>query len=75
MVEKQTDKSIKALRSDREEKYLTSEFLDHLKENNFLFEWISSYTPPLSSIVERKNRTLLNMVWSMMCFMDLSISF
>ena len=31
MVEKQTDKSIKALRSDRGREYLSSEFLDYLK--------------------------------------------
>ena len=31
MVEKQTSKSIKALRSDREGEYLSSEFLDYLK--------------------------------------------
>ena len=31
MVEKQTSKCIKALQSDREREYLTSEFLDHLK--------------------------------------------
>ena len=37
MVQKQTNKSIKALWSDRGE-YLTSEFLDHLKENEIFSE-------------------------------------
>ena len=36
MVEKQTDKSIKALRYDQGGEYLTSEFLDHLKLNGIL---------------------------------------
>ena len=45
MVEKQTDKSIKALRWGREGEYLTSEFLDHLKDNEILLEWIPPYTP------------------------------
>ena len=31
MVEKQTDKSIKALRFDQRGEYLSSEFFDHLK--------------------------------------------
>ena len=45
MVEKQTDKSIKTLRSDRGEKYLSSEFLDYLKQNEILSQWTSPYTP------------------------------
>ena len=44
MIEKQTEKSIKILRSDRGE-YLSNEFLDHLKKNEILSEWIPPYTP------------------------------
>ena len=62
MVEKQTDKSIKVLRSHRGGEYLTSEFLDHLKQNGILFQWIPSYTPQLNKIMERRNHTLLDMV-------------
>ena len=35
-IEKQTEKSIKTLQSDRGEKYLTNEFLTHLEENEIL---------------------------------------
>ena len=45
MVEKQTNKSIKTLRSDRGGEYLISEFLDYLKDNEILSEWISPYAP------------------------------
>ena len=45
MVEKQTGKSIKALRSDRGREYLTSEFLDYLKQNGILSQWTPPYTP------------------------------
>ena len=38
MVEKQTKKSIKILRSDRGGEYLSNKFLDHLKENRILSE-------------------------------------
>ncbi len=41
MVEKQTGKNIKILRSDREGEYLSSEFLNHLKEKDILSEWCS----------------------------------
>jgi transposase InsO family protein len=45
MVEKQTGKSIKILRSDRGDEYLSSEFLDHLKNNDILSEWTPPYMP------------------------------
>ena len=38
MVEKQTEKSITVLQSDRGGEYLSSEFLNHLKEKGILFE-------------------------------------
>ena len=37
MVEKQIKKSIKVLRSDRGGEYLSSEFLNHLKEKRYSF--------------------------------------
>ena len=74
MVEKQTKKSIKVLRFDREE-YLSSEFLDHLKSKGILFEWTPPYTLQLNDVAERNNCTLMDMVRSMMCFTNLSISF
>ena len=75
MVEKQTGKSIKVLRSDRGGEYLSTEFLDYLKVNGILSEWTPPYTPQLNGIAERRNRTLLDMVRSMMCFTNLPISF
>ena len=38
MVEKQTEKSIKVLRSDRGEEYLSSKFFYHLKSKGILSE-------------------------------------
>ena len=75
MVEKQTGKSIKILRSDRGGEYLSTEFLDHLKDKGIISEWTPPYTPQLNGVAERRNRTLLDMVRSMMCFTDLPISF
>ena len=75
MVEKQTGKSIKVLRSDRGGEYLSTEFLNHLKDKGILSEWTPPYTPQLNGVAERRNRTLLDMVRSMMCFTDLPISF
>ena len=75
MVEKQTGHSIKALHSDRRGEYLSSEFLNHLKDKGIISEWTPSYTPLLNGVAERRNRTLLDMVRSMMSFTDLFISF
>ena len=75
MVEKQTGHSIKALRSDRGGEYLSSEFLNHLKDKGIISEWTPPYTLQLNGVIERRNCTLLNMVRSMMSFTVLSIFF
>ena len=75
MIEKQTGKNIKILRSDRGGEYLSTEFLEYLKVNGILSEWTPPYTPQLNGVAERRNHTLLDMVRSMMCFTNLPISF
>ena len=55
MVEKQTTKGIKVLQSDREGEYLSSEFLNHLKEKYILSEWTPPHTPQLNGVEERRN--------------------
>ena len=72
-VEKQTKHSIKTLRSDRGGEYLNGEFLDYLKENGIVSQWTPPYTPQLNGVSERRNRTLLDMVRSMMSYADLPV--
>ena len=74
-VEKQTGKDIKIFRSDRGGEYLSSEFLTYLEENVILSQCTPPRTPQLNGVSERRNRTLLDMVRSMMSFTDLPISF
>ncbi|KAL0451281.1 UNVERIFIED_CONTAM: Retrovirus-related Pol polyprotein from transposon TNT 1-94 [Sesamum latifolium] len=74
-VENQTGRKIKAFRSDRGGEYLSGEFVVYLKENRILFQWTPPGTPQLNGVVERRNRTLLDMVRSMMSFMELPPSF
>ena len=73
-VEKQTGKSIKTLRSDRGGEYLSGEFLTYLEENGILSQWTPPGTPQHNGVSERRNRTLLDMVRSMMGFASLPIS-
>ncbi|KAL0434188.1 UNVERIFIED_CONTAM: hypothetical protein Slati_2753100 [Sesamum latifolium] len=74
-VENQTSRKIKALRSDRGGEYLSGEFIDYLKENGILSQWTPPGTPQLNGVAERRNRTLLDMVRSMMSFTELPPSF
>ncbi|KAL0454937.1 UNVERIFIED_CONTAM: hypothetical protein Slati_0832900 [Sesamum latifolium] len=60
-VENQTNRKIKALRSDRDGEYLSGEFIDYLKVNEILSQWTPPGTPQLNGVAERRNRTLLDM--------------
>ena len=74
-VEKQLGKSIKTLRFDRGDEYLSQEFLDYLVEHGIQSQWTPPYTPQHNGVAERRNRTLLDMVRSMIGNADLPKSF
>jgi len=74
-VEKKTGNSIRILRSDRGGEYLSTEFLDYLKEHGIISQWTPPGTPQLNRVSERRNRTFMDMVHSMMSYIDLAISF
>ena len=74
-AEKQLGKPIKALRSDRGGEYLSDEFLGHLIENGILSQLTAPGTPQQNGVAERRNRTLLDMVRSMLSYSSLPISF
>ena len=73
-VENQTGKSIKTLRSDRGGEYLSTEFIEFLKEHGIVSQLTPPGTPQLNGVSKRRNRTLLDMVRSMMSYTDLPIS-
>ena len=60
---------------DREGEYLSDEFLGYLTENGILSQWTPPTTPQLNGVAEHRNRTLLDMVQSMVSLTDLSLSF
>ena len=74
-VQKQLGKIIKILRSGRGGEYLDQEFRDYLR----IHEILSQLSPPLTTqhngVSEKRNRSLLDMVRSMMSFVDLPKSF
>ncbi|GJT39587.1 retrotransposon protein, putative, ty1-copia subclass [Tanacetum coccineum] len=65
-VENQLRKTIKSLHSDRGGEYMSQEFLDHLKEHGIIAHRTPPYTPQNNGVSAGRNRTLLDMVRSMM---------
>ncbi|GJS84372.1 retrotransposon protein, putative, ty1-copia subclass [Tanacetum coccineum] len=74
-VENQLGKTIKSLRSDRGGEYMSQEFLDHLKEHRIITHRTPPYTPQHNGVSERRNRTLLDIVRSIMSQTTLPKSF
>ena len=74
-VQNHTGKTIKFLRSDRGGEYLSHEFSDHLKSCGIVPQLTLLGTPQWNGVSERRNRTLLDMVRSMMSQTDLPLYF
>ena len=74
-VENHRNKKIKFLRSDHGKEYLSYEFGLLLKQCGILSQLTPPRTPQRNGVSERRNRTLLNMMRSMMSLTDLSLSF
>ena len=66
MVEKQSNRFIKVLRSDRGGEYMSNEFMDFCKYHGIKTQFTTRYTPQQNGVAERKNRTIMNMAQSMM---------
>src|SRR6187200_2481803 len=74
-VENHRYKKIKFLRSNRGGEYLSYEFGLHLKQCGIVSQLTPPGTPQHNGVSERRNRTLLDMVRSMMSLTDLPLSF
>ncbi|KAL4366950.1 hypothetical protein GQ457_05G023630 [Hibiscus cannabinus] len=74
-VQNQQGKSIKVLRSDRGGVYLSLEFIELLKEYGIVSQLTPPGTTQWNGVSERRNRTLLDMVRSMMSHSDFPTSF
>ena len=75
MVENQLDKSLKALRTDRGREYLSEQFKRLCDEKGIKRQLTMPSMPQQNGVAERRNRTLLEMVRSMMAQANLPISF
>ena len=74
-VENQLNKKIKVLRSDRGGEYLSTEFTSFLRDCGIVSQLTPPGTPQWNGVSERRNRTLMDMVRSMMSAVTLPASF
>ncbi|KAL0315483.1 UNVERIFIED_CONTAM: Retrovirus-related Pol polyprotein from transposon RE2 [Sesamum radiatum] len=74
-VENQTGHKINALWSNPSGEYLSGEFINYSKENGILSQWTPPGMPQLIDVAEKRNQTLLDMVRSMISFIELPPSF
>ena len=74
-VENQLGKKIKTLRNDRGRDYLNQEFTNYLKGCGIIPQLTPPGTPEWNGVSERRNRTLMDMVRSMMSHASLPLTF
>ncbi|GAU49517.1 hypothetical protein TSUD_300440 [Trifolium subterraneum] len=65
LVEKESDCLVKCLRTDRGGEFTSSNFNEFCSEHGIKRQLTAAYTPQQNGVSKRKNRTLLNMVRSM----------
>jgi hypothetical protein len=75
LVEKETGAAICCLRTDRGGEFNSIEFKDFCEENGIKRQLTAAYTPQQNGIAERKNRTVMDMVRSMMAGKDIPKEF
>eukprot|EP00253_Pinus_taeda_P001688 PITA_01688 len=66
LVEKDSGKKVKALRSDNGGEYISDEFKDFCKAEGIRRELIAPHNPQQNGVAERKNRTIMGAAWVML---------
>ena len=74
-MENRRNKKIKFLRSERTCEYLSYDFGIHLKQCGIVSQLTPPRTPQRNGVSKHRNRTLLDLVRSMMSLTDLPLSF
>lgn len=75
LIENEAGKAIKVLRTDRGGEFNSQEFSNFCETNGIRRQLTAAYTPQQNGVCERKNRTILNMVRSMLSNKCISKSF
>ncbi len=75
LMEKQTSKQIKTLRSDNGGEYISNAFNDFLRANGIRHETTVPYTPEHNAVSERLNRTLVEKARTMLADSSLPLEY
>jgi transposase InsO family protein len=75
MVENQTDRKLKCLRSDNEGEYKSGDFIQFCRECGIRCEFMAPYSPERNGVAERMNRTIQERIVSMPHHSELSEGF
>ena len=70
-TENRPNKCLKTLRSDRGGEYLLGEFRNYFSKKGITSQLFTPSVPQKNGVPERRNRTLMEMVRSMMSYSDL----
>ena len=74
-AETHTSRKVKVLRTDRGGEYLSTEFKSYLDANGTQHQLTTTYTPQQNGVAERLNRTLIDLVRSMLSHKQFSKRF
>ena len=66
MVERKSGRKLKVLGTDGGGEYVSKDFERLCEKEGIMHEVVPPYTPQQKGIAERKNRTIMNMVRSML---------
>ena len=75
LVEKEAGTSIKIFHSDRDGEYNSQKFINFCEEHEIQKQLTAAYTLQQNGVSERKNRTILNMVRSLLTKSSIPKSF
>ncbi|MCO5604215.1 hypothetical protein L7F22_058378 [Adiantum nelumboides] len=75
MVEKEKDLKVKSIRSDRGGEFLSENFARWCKSEGIRKQLTTPYTPSQNGVVERKNRTIMEMARAMLAHASLPRSY
>ncbi|MCO5555117.1 hypothetical protein L7F22_008658 [Adiantum nelumboides] len=75
MVEKEKDLKVKSIRSDRGGEFLSENFARWCKSEGIRRQLTTPYTPSQNGVVERKNKTIMEMARAMLAHASLPRSY
>lgn len=73
MVERETGKKVKVIRTDRGGEFTSKSFNEYCEQEGIMRHLTAPYTPQQNGVVERRNRTLMEMTRSIMKAMKVPI--